>query len=605
MSLAVLAFLAGLLSVLAPCVLPILPVILWWSLWGGNRWKPIIIVSSTVICIVLFTILLKVSTLLLHVPEGFRTWFSAVVISAYGLTLVRPETRERIAQRAGLTKANELTQEAVAHKGIRGDILLGAALWPIFASCSPTYALLLSLIFPQSFSQGIVYTIIYALGFGLLLLVIAYGGRAIVKKLRRAVNPNGAFKKILGGVLILMGILIATGSIKSIEAYLVEHDFLNTARIESSLLEKSNVFQDETATAASSQKAQQRTENKDAPRANLLNTNYTAPELEGLSSRLNSNPFTLTQMKWKVVLIDFWTYSCINCIRTLPFLRERHKKYADKWLVILGVHTPEFQFEKLPKNVSKAIDKFGLTYAIAQDNDFETRRAFNNRYRPAKYIIDTEGNVRYTHFGEGEYAETEEVIQYLLKDVGSFAGDTNPPDPLPSPTENYTITSWVNGAETNEAETVDYSKIWTAETYLGTERRTLQKGNWPAAYVQYDPKTSQKNISNTRWISWKRSSEAEYIELESKENPDSSLPASAPDGSLFLNFEAKTAKLVMWTTDGKDVRVDVFVDGKIMQTLTVNAHELYTVFASDEYARHTIELRFQSGGVQAYAFTFG
>jgi len=265
----------------------------------------------------------------------------------------------------------------------------------------------------------------------------------------------------------------------------------------------------------------------------------------------------------------------------------RQEKYGDKWLVILGVHTPEFQFEKFPENVAKAVKKFDLTYAVAQDNDFQTWRAFDNRYRPAKYIIDTEGNVRYTHFGEGEYAETEEVIQYLLKDVGSFAGETNPPDPLPSPTESYTITSWVN-----ETETVDYSKIWTAETYLGTERRTTQRGSWPAAYVQYDAKSPQKVLSNTRWLSGDRSSEAEYI-----------TPSS--DGSLFLNFEAKTAKLVMWTTDGKDVRVDVFVDGKMMQTLTVNAHELYTVFASDEYARHTIELRFQSGGVQTYAFTFG
>src|SRR3989338_2253577 len=136
-----------------------------------------------------------------------------------------------------------------------------------------------------------------------------------------------------------------------------------------------------------------------------------APEFAGIATWINSEPLTLEELKGKVVLVDFWTYSCINCIRTLPYLKDWHEKYADDGLVIIGVHAPEFEFEKDEKNVQKAINDFGLKYPIVQDNDFATWRAYNNRYWPAKYFIDKEGYIRYTHFGEGAYDESEKVIQ--------------------------------------------------------------------------------------------------------------------------------------------------------------------------------------------------
>ena len=145
----------------------------------------------------------------------------------------------------------------------------------------------------------------------------------------------------------------------------------------------------------------------------------TAPELIGISSFVNTEPFTLEDLRGdKVVLIDFWTYTCVNCIRTLPFIKEWHDKYKDAGLVIVGVHTPEFEFEKLEANVKMAVEEWGIEYPVVLDNDHETWGAFLNRSWPAKYLIDKDGVIRYTHFGEGEYTETEDEIRAVLAELG-------------------------------------------------------------------------------------------------------------------------------------------------------------------------------------------
>ena len=150
-----------------------------------------------------------------------------------------------------------------------------------------------------------------------------------------------------------------------------------------------------------------------------------APELRAVRGWINSKPFTIESQRGNVVLVDFWTYTCINCIRTLPYLRSWHEKYADKGLVILGVHTPEFEFEKIRQNVIEAVRDFGIKYAVAQDNDYGTWRAFDNKFWPAKYLIDKDGYIRYTHFGEGAYEETEQVIRDLLSETGVDLGDVS------------------------------------------------------------------------------------------------------------------------------------------------------------------------------------
>ena len=191
--------------------------------------------------------------------------------------------------------------------------------------------------------------------------------------------------------------------------------------------------------------------------AKLLPPTTSAPGFRDVTSWINTEPFTLEDQRGKVVLIDFWTYTCINCIRTLPYIKSWHSKYADSGLVIVGVHAPEFEFEKDRQNVIDAMEKFGLEYAVFQDNDFGTWRNYNNRYWPAKYLIDKDGFIRYTHFGEGKYQETEDLIRVLLEDAGADLSGISP-ESAPEPVRD------------SAANVSDPSMLQTRELYAGFER---------------------------------------------------------------------------------------------------------------------------------------
>src|SRR5690606_27293044 len=252
-----------------------------------------------------------------------------------------------------------------------------------------------------------------------------YGGRRVLGGFRWFANPQSGFRKGLGVLLVVVGLLIVTGYEKKLEAALLDNGYFDFTKLEQGLAEDYDMDEEtkgevmEMAKGQSvqvpSSKLQEETEEVRKVRG-LLNVNYAAPELVEPQNWINSEPLTLAGLKGKVVMIDFWTYSCINCIRTLPALKALDEMYSKEGLVILGVHAPEFAFEKVLANVQKAVDEYGLKYPIFQDNDFKTWRAYKNRYWPAKYIIDKAGNVRYTHFGEGAYEETEQVISYLLSE---------------------------------------------------------------------------------------------------------------------------------------------------------------------------------------------
>jgi len=272
-----------------------------------------------------------------------------------------------------------------------------------------------------------------------------------------------------------------------------------------------------------------------------------APELVAGGQWFNSNPFTLESKKGKVVLVDFWTYTCINCQRTLPYLKSWYEKYKDKGLVIIGVHTPEFEFEKDAKNVKEALADFGITYPVMQDNNFATWNAYHNRYWPAKYLIDKDGYVRYTHFGEGNYDETEEVIQDLLEEAGSQGVRQDVHNP---------------GSTT-------YAR--TPETYLGKARSA------------YNPDLKFAG-------DWKYTKEY----------------AVAPvGGTLTYRYEAKSVYLVMRTPDTKPTTVRVYLDEVEQKPVTVTKDTLYTLVELASPGTHTIRLEFPEGGVELYAFTFG
>lgn len=294
-----------------------------------------------------------------------------------------------------------------------------------------------------------------------------------------------------------------------------------------------------------------------------LNTYGTAPEFRGIEHWLNSDPITMKELKGKVVLVDFWTYSCINCIRTLPYVTGWYDKYKDNGFVVVGVHTPEFAFEKDTNNVQTALKRFGITYPVAQDNDYATWSAYNNRYWPAHYLIDQNGNVVYTHFGEGKYAETEQAIQQLL-------GLSN---------------------EQEMDEKVTNTSIQTPEIYLGLARNELMSNDTkPSQSTQhYSFPTSQK--LNTFSVEGSWSFDDEYAKL------------TESSGKIRLRYSAQNVYMVAQSKT--TATVTVLVDGAPVRKVDVKNSSLYTLFEGKNPGEHLLELQIQGNEFEAFTFTFG
>jgi len=241
MLLAVLAIFAWMLTVLAPCVLPVLPVIMWWSLATQKRYKPLVIIGSAWVFIIIFTLLLKATTAFITIPDSFWRAVSWTIIVLYGLTLLFPNAWTSIVNRIWWHKMHGIAHKAKQKGTIGWDILLGASLGPIFATCSPTYALLLGIVFPQSFLLGTVYVILYTIWFVSVLTLVTYGWRAIIKKLHWATDGQGRFKRILGIILIVVWIAIMAWWMKDFETRMLDQWFWDVTQIENTLLEKTGV----------------------------------------------------------------------------------------------------------------------------------------------------------------------------------------------------------------------------------------------------------------------------------------------------------------------------------------------------------------------------
>ena len=336
-----------------------------------------------------------------------------------------------------------------------------------------------------------------------------------------------------------------------------------------------------------------------------------APELAGLDGWLNSEPFTLEDKRGQIVLIDFWTYTCVNCVRTLPYIKEWHDKYADKGLVILGVHAPEFEFEKIPENVAMARDDHGLEYPIAQDNDMQTWRAFENQYWPAKYLIDKDGAIRYTHFGEGAYVETEEQIRDLLSEAGadltSVAISTEPEREVDM------------RAFTGE----DPFARQTRELYAGFIRNfgALRGGTppyvmhedfygAPSQDLMYEDPGDHRNHHMYLQGLWHNGLE-ELVHARETE---------AYEDYLALTFMAIEVNVVLSEGDEPyDVRVtidgrpleeteagsDITFDEEGNSFVTVDASDIYHLVQLPEYSGHELQLSSNSDQMAVFAFTFG
>ncbi|WKZ28657.1 MAG: thioredoxin family protein [Patescibacteria group bacterium] len=313
------------------------------------------------------------------------------------------------------------------------------------------------------------------------------------------------------------------------------------------------------------------------------------PEFTNIASWLNSSPLAVDDLKGKVVLIDFWTYSCINCIRTLPYVTSWYGKYAENDFVVIGVHTPEFAFEKEEKNVRQAIERHGIRYPVALDNAYGTWTAYGNRYWPAHYLFDAEGRLRYYHFGEGKYDKTEAAIQSLLKENGQAAAM-----PL------------------TEGTTPDFAKIGSPETYLGYDRMSGLAS----------PETVARDAART--YTFPESLARNTFGLSGTWTVEDERAIPSAGGALRYRYSASAANLVLAShrPDGPALRVEVLLDGgpvpEALQGADINNGEDGTTYllvqderlyeltnARGTYGEHLLELIFSEPGVSAYAFTFG
>ena len=439
-------------------------------------------------------------------------------------------------------------------RGFWSGILVGAALGFVYAPCAgPVLAAVISV--SAASGRTVVIGLAYALGSSIVLLVLALAGRRLTVRLR-----GPALSRVLGTVMVLTAVALAFQLDIRFQTAIANH-------LPAAVVNPTNSL--ETSAAVSDRLAKLRPASPYASKAAAaggadLEDFGQAPEFTGNDRWFNSKPLTLAGLKGRVVLVDFWTYTCINCIRTLPHLVAWDKAYRDAGLTIVGVHSPEFSFEKKASNVARALKQNGIEYPVAQDNELATWKAWSNQYWPAKYLIDAKGHVRYTHFGEGDYDKTEAAIRALLAEAGDKPGAMSQAD------KEY-----------------DPSAEATPETYLGAERaeRFLPGIQQPgvATYTPYDGQLPESHFSlGGRW----------NVEAESA--------TAGPGATLRGNVTGKDVYLVL---SGPGT-VEVSVDGKVEKTVVVTAQRLYHLLSRPTAAAHDLLLRF-STGVAGYAFTFG
>ena len=319
-----------------------------------------------------------------------------------------------------------------------------------------------------------------------------------------------------------------------------------------------------------------------------------APDFVGIEKWINSEPLKIEQLGGRVVLVDFWTYTCINCIRTLPYLKDWDKKYRDKGLVIVGVHTPEFEFEKKYENVLKAVNDYQLKYPVAQDNNYVTWNLYQNRYWPHKFLIDIDGYIRYDHIGEGAYDETEKMIQSLLKERMERINQKNNVE--------------LKISKPTEAVDVNPFGVRTPEIYFGYQFTRGNMGNPESSKPEetVDYKLPKSATANNVYLDGKWKNNADNMEL------------AGDEGSILLIFYAKSVNIVAGSDKGSEAHVifdndveneknkgaDIIIKGN-QSISNIKEFKLYNLASAENYDTHVIDINVVGKGFKIYTFTFG
>lgn len=576
MLLILLSYLAGALTILSPCILPVLPFVF------ARAGQPF--VKSGLPLLVGMALTFAGVATLAAVGGGWAVqanlvgrWIALAVMAVLGLTLVFPAladrlTRPLVALGSRLTERANTEQQAGG--GVWPSFLLGVATGLLWAPCAgPILGLILTGAALQGASVGTTLLLLaYAAGAATSLALALLVGGKVFQAMKQSLGVGEWVRKGLG-VLVLVGVAVIALGLDT--GLLTRLSSSGTNRIEQALIGRLGA---------------DRAMNAPPAPLDALPVEGMMPPLTGVTEWINSPPLTTDQLRGKVVLVDFWTYSCINCVRAIPYVRAWAEKYRDQGLVVIGVHTPEFAFEKSPANVRDAVRRFGIAYPVAMDNDYAVWRAFRNQYWPAHYFIDAQGRIRHHHFGEGDYEQSERVIQQLLKEAGAASVD------------QAVVQVRGQGAEAAP----DVAGIASPETYVGYARAEGFRspgGIRPDARHAYAPamlRLNQWSLAGD-WIV-----RAEHADLQTA------------GGRLAFRFQARDLHLVMGPSqsdrpvrfrirlDGQAPGADAGVDVDAQGLGRIDSQRLYQLVRQAGGARErTFEIEFLDPGAQVFAFTFG
>ncbi|MGE5562215.1 MAG: cytochrome c biogenesis protein DipZ [Bacillota bacterium] len=575
MLLILLAYLGGILTILSPCILPVLPFVF------ARADRPF--VRSTLPMLAGMAATFAIVATLAAVGGGWAVranavgrWAALLLLALFGIALVFPRISDRLT-RPLVALGSRLTETQGQQDSIWSSVVLGIATGLLWAPCAGP---ILGIIFTAAALQGASFNttlllLAYALGAATSLALALLVGGKLFARMKKSLGASERIRQLLG-LLVLLGVAaIAFGLDTRVLARLSS---AQTASIESSLARTLGATEAMDETAARTNAAGEL----------VLPAIGDLPSLDGLGPWFNSPPLTNQQLKGKVVLVDFWTYSCINCLRTLPYLKAWDAKYRKDGLVIIGVHAPEFAFERDPANVAKAIQELCVRYPVALDNRYVLWNALHNQYWPAHYFVDAEGRIRYFHHGEGDYAMSERVIRQLLAEAGHAP-------------EGAMARTSATGAEAAAA----FNQIGSPETYIGYARadRFVSPGGLlhdrAKAYSAAPLQLNQWSLEGS-WIDSRQSARS-----------------LSPGARISFRFHARDLHLVLGSANGKPVRLRVTLDGQAPGadagvdarpdgTGAVTGQRLYQLIRQKGAVRdRTFTITFLDPGVEAFSFTFG
>lgn len=572
MSLIFLTFCAGLLTILSPCILPVLPFVFASAQKSFVRGGLPLLLGMSITFSSLSALAIIGGEWVVQANQWGR-YLALGLLTLFGSALLFPQLSEKLFSPVAAL-GNKFGMAPLNDGGPRflSSFMMGVSTGLLWAPCAgPILGLVLTgAAVQKSLSTSIGLLLSYSLGASTSLALALVSGSRFLGSMKKVLGVDQVIKKVIGALVLVGVIIIAFGFDRTVLNSIAK---VETAALENKLLSHFGQGMPENI-------AELDTKSSELP---VLAAGY--PEFPTSLTWKNSKALTTSELKGKVVLIDFWTYSCINCIRTLPYVKAWSEKYKDQGLVVIGVHTPEFGFEKVESNVENALKDLGITYPVVLDNDYLIWNGFHNRYWPAHYFIDKQGRLRHQHFGEGQYEESELVIQTLLAEGGTPVAQKTKLTPTLSSAPSFAI---------------------TPETYLGLGKTQTLKTN-----------PNPKEDRNIKYEKIKNLALNEWSVVGNWILGDTSIKSSGRGSKLLLKFQAQDVFVVLGSNKATDFKL--LLDGKPPGPWhgedvseggegRVQSHKLYRLLnLTPELAPkpHQLEIEFKDGGAEAYSFTFG